>query len=160
MATVQGNLALLNDPVAQKLLQSAIPARLAYIWTDGSPRSIPIWFHWNGQQIVLATPPDAPKMKALRQNPRVALTIDDNEMPYKVLMIRGTATVEVVEGVVPEYAAAAVRYFGQEQGQAWLDQVGGLMSQMARVNIQPEWVGIIDFEQRFPSAVERAMARA
>jgi hypothetical protein len=31
---------------------------------------------------------------------------------------------------------------------------------MARVEITPEWVGILDFEQRFPSFVERAMAAA
>jgi hypothetical protein len=29
---------------------------------------------------------------------------------------------------------------------------------MARIAITPEWVGILDFEQRFPSALEKAMA--
>jgi hypothetical protein len=29
---------------------------------------------------------------------------------------------------------------------------------MARIVIQPEWVGILDFEQRFPSAIEAAMS--
>jgi hypothetical protein len=29
---------------------------------------------------------------------------------------------------------------------------------MARVAIGPEWAGIIDFEERFPSAIERAIA--
>ena len=158
MATAQGSLSLLNDPVAQKLLQSTIPARLAYIWPDGSPRVLPIWFHWTGEEIVLGTPPTAPKVEVLRQNPKVALTIDGNEWPYKVLVIRGTASVEVIEGVVPEYAAAAERYFGKEQGPAWVEQVKGLFSQMSRVRIQPEWVGILDFEQRFPSAIEAAMA--
>jgi hypothetical protein len=41
--TQQGNLALLDDPVAQRLLQASIPAQLAYTWTDGSPRVTPIW---------------------------------------------------------------------------------------------------------------------
>ena len=36
MAGHQGDLALLNDPVAQALLQSTIQARLAYSWTDGT----------------------------------------------------------------------------------------------------------------------------
>ena len=48
MAGHQGDLALLDDPVAQTLLQSTIPARLAYSWTDGTPRVVPIWFHWTG----------------------------------------------------------------------------------------------------------------
>ena len=38
MSLKQGDLALLQHPVSQELLQSKIPARLAYIWTDGTPR--------------------------------------------------------------------------------------------------------------------------
>ena len=37
MPTQQGDVALLDDPVAQRLLQSPAPARLAYVWTDGTP---------------------------------------------------------------------------------------------------------------------------
>ena len=52
MAGQQGDLALLNDPIAQALLRSTIPARLAYSWTDGTPRVVPIWFHWTGEEFV------------------------------------------------------------------------------------------------------------
>jgi hypothetical protein len=30
--------------------------------------------------------------------------------------------------------------------------------QMTRIAVQPEWVGILDFERRFPSAIEAAMS--
>jgi hypothetical protein len=158
MATKQGGLALLNDPVAQELLRSTSPARLAYVWRDGTPRVVPIWFHWSGKEIVLGTPPKAPKVRALSPNAKVALSIDGNAWPYKVLQIRGTAHVETVSGVVPEYALAAERYFGSEQGRAWVNQVGGMFSQMARIVVKPEWVAILDFEKRFPSAIEAAMS--
>jgi hypothetical protein len=59
---------------------------------------------------------------------------------------------------MPEYAAAARRYFGEEQGQAWVEQAKGMFPQMARISVRPEWVSIIDFEKRFPSAIEAAMA--
>src|SRR5438093_8075642 len=140
MPTKQGGLELLQTPVAQELLQSNIPARLGYVWRDGTPRVIPIWFHWNGKEIVLGTPLKAPKVQALPRNSKVALSIDGNTWPYKVLQIRGTAQVETVAGVVPEYALAAERYFGAEQGQAWVKQVGGMFSQMARIVVKPEWV--------------------
>ena len=117
MTARQGDLSLLRDPVAEVLLKSAIPARLAYNWLDGTPRVVPIWFHWDGKEIVLGSPPRAPKLKALRRNGKVALTIDDaTTAPYKALLLRGTATVEMVPGVVPEYAASARRYFGEAQG--------------------------------------------
>ena len=160
MATKQGSLALLDDPVAQQLLQSTLPARFAYTWRDGTPRVVPIWFHWNGKEIVLGSPPDAPKMKVLQDGAKVALTIDGDAMPYKVLLIRGTVRLDTVDGLPPEYVASARRVLGEEGGQAWVTQVTPLMTRVARIFIQPEWVGVLDFETRFPSAVERAMARA
>lgn len=45
MSITQDPLPLLNDPIAQTLLQSTIPAYLAYVADDGIPRVIPIWFH-------------------------------------------------------------------------------------------------------------------
>jgi Pyridoxamine 5'-phosphate oxidase len=159
MTTQQGSLELLSDPVAQQLLTSTLPARLAYNWSDGTPRCVPIGFHWNGREVVLGTPPDAPKMKVLKDGDHVALTIDSDGMPYKVLLIRGIVRLDAVDGIAPEYAAMARRVFGEDAGQAWLDQVGQLVSRMARIFLAPTWVGILDFETRFPSALERAMER-
>jgi len=149
----QGDIGLLQLPASQELLKSKIPARLAYVWPDGSPRVIPIWFHWNGKDIVMATPPKAPKLKALAKNPKVSLTIDDNTFPHKVLLIRGTARLEPVAGIVPEYAAAAERYFSPELAQAWLGQLRTMISSMVRITVTPEWVGLLDFQTRFPSAL-------
>jgi len=158
MATKQGDIALLNDPIADELLHSTIPARFAYVGSDGTPRVIPIWFHWNGKEVVLGTPLTAPKLKALAKNSKVALTIDTNSWPHKVLQIRGTAQIEMVEGLVAEYASAAHRYFGKEQGQAWIEQAKKMFTRMGRISVRPEWVSVIDFEKRFPSAIEAAMS--
>jgi hypothetical protein len=159
MATKQGDITLLDEPIAQELLRSKIPARFAYIGSDGAPRVIPIWFHWNGKQIVLGTPLTAPKVKALTKTSKVALTIDTDTWPHRVLQIRGTAQIEKIDGVVPEYAVAAERYFGKDQGQAWAAKAAKMFPRMVRIAIKPEWVSIIDFEKRFPSAIEAAMQR-
>jgi len=160
MPTRQGDLAFLDDPVAQRLLHSTIPARLAYTWTDGTPRVVPIGFHWTGQEIVLGTFPDAPKMTALHDGAQVALTIDSDTMPYQVLLVRGRVRTDTVAGIAPEYAAMTKRVFGEEAGQAWLDTLAPICPRMARVFVTPEWVGILDFETRFPSSLERAMEQA
>lgn len=143
----------LQHPVSKDLLQSTIPARLAYVWTDGTPRVVPIWFHWNGHEFVLGTPAKAPKLKALAKNPKVALTIDDNIFPHKVLLVRGSAHLQTVNGIVPEYAAAAERYFGAEQGRAWVTQLASMIQNMVRIAITPEWAGLLDFQTRFPGAL-------
>ncbi len=73
----QGSLSLLDDPAAQRLLTSQQLAHLAYNWTDGTPRCTPIWFHWNGSEVAMASPATAPKHLALHDGDSVAVTIDD-----------------------------------------------------------------------------------
>src|SRR5262249_15781730 len=104
-------------------------------------------------------PVDAPKMKVLKDGDKVALTIDSDGMPYKVLLIRGSIRIDTVEGIAPEYAAMTRRVFGEEGGQAWLTQITPFFPQMSRIFLTPEWAGVMDFETRFPNALERAMER-
>jgi len=158
MTMVKGGTELLQDPVAQELLASRIPARLAYNWTDGTPRVVSLWFHWDGSDLVMASLPGAPKLKALQSGDRVAITIDTNDPPHHILSIRGTAEVTEVQGVVPEYAQAAVRYLGRERGEAY---VGSLPAEirMGRIAVRPDQVVVLDFETRFPSPVT-ALRRA
>ena len=164
MSTKKGDTSLLNDPVAQEMLQSRIPARLAYVWPDGTPRIIAIWFHWDGHDLVFGTPTNAPKSHVLADRTKVAITIDSNEMPYKVLTIRGTAKTSLVDGIVPEYVLACKRYLGEEGGEGFLTQLRQMLphpkmgGQMMRIAVTPEWVNILDFHQRFPSAIEAVMA--
>ncbi len=143
---------LQTDPVAQGLLQAAIPARLAYAWRDGTPRVVPMWFHWTGEEFLMGAPPNAPKMKVLADHPDVAFTIDSNEWPYRVLSVRGTASVREVEGRFPEYEAMARRYLGEAAGQEFLSLQTQTFPRWTRIAIRPEHVRILDFETRFPSA--------
>ena len=101
----------------------------------------------------MASPPKAPKLKALAKNPKVSLTIDDNTFPHKVLMVRGSARLEPMDGIVPEYAAAAERYFDPNLAKGWLGQLRSMISSMVKITITPEWVGLLDFQSRFPSAL-------
>ena len=80
--------AVLNRPSSQELLARDL-TRLAYAAKDGTPRSIPIAFTWNGSEIVMCTSKNAPKLPALRRSPAVALTIDTEVHPPKILLIRG-----------------------------------------------------------------------
>ena len=105
----------------------------------------------------MVSPSDAPKVQALQANPAVSLTIDSETWPHKVLLLRGSAEVEIVEGVAAEYGEAARRYFGEEQGVAWTDQVSQMLPRTARIAVRPEWVGILDFQTRFPEAFAKRM---
>ena len=80
--TVQPNeiTEVLNRPISQELLARDV-TRLAYVAKDGTPRNVPIGFTWNGSQIVMCTSKNAPKLRALGENPMVALTIDTEVHP-------------------------------------------------------------------------------
>ncbi|HKS46172.1 MAG TPA: pyridoxamine 5'-phosphate oxidase family protein, partial [Amycolatopsis sp.] len=93
---------VLNRPLSQELLARDL-ARLAFTGLDGTPRSIPIGIVWNGTEIVMCTATNARKLPALRRNPAVALTIDTESHPPKVLLIRGRAELDVVDGIPEEY---------------------------------------------------------
>jgi hypothetical protein len=144
---------VLNDPLAQELLWSKVPARLAYNGLDGFPRAIPMGFLWNDAQFIMATVPRAAKVRALMENPKVALTIDTNEQPPHILLVRGTATVEIVDGVPDEYLAASKKVVGPDQFETFEAEVRSLYKQMARIAITAEWAKLIDFERTLPSAV-------
>src|SRR5689334_1402578 len=97
------DVAELQQPGAMELLRTPDPARLAYTGPDGYPRVVPVGFLWNGTGIVVCTATSAPKVAALSKQPHVALTIDSIGPPAKELLLRGTASVEIVDGVAPEY---------------------------------------------------------
>ena len=143
---------VMNDPLAHDLLNSNIPARLAYIGLDGCPRAIPIGFLWTGSHFVIGKAANSPKMNALRTNPHVALTFDTTTMPPHILLVRGSARVETVEGVAPEYLEGSKRYVPPEQWEEFEQQVRALYKQQGLITIVPEWAKILDFETRLPQA--------
>ncbi|MEO8392445.1 MAG: pyridoxamine 5'-phosphate oxidase family protein [Chloroflexota bacterium] len=144
----------LNDPLAQELMRSDIPARLAYTGLDGFPRVIPIGFWWDGTQFILATHPNAPKVRALIANPKVALTIDTVTFPPNVLMVRGTASITVVDGIPWEYLEASKKQVTPEMWEGFEKGVRATYKQMARIAITPEWAKVFDFVTRAPSVTQ------
>ena len=148
--------AVMEDPVARRLLTSANPARLAYIAPDGTPRVVPVGFFWNGTTLVIGTVPGSAKVAAITANPAVALTIDTSPpaWPPNALLIRGTAKVSLVDGVFPDYVAAAKRTIPPEDFPQWEAGVHALYDRMARIDVTPTWATVHDFETRLPKAVE------
>ena len=155
----QGHLGLLDTPTAQTLLTSTIPARLAYVALDGTPRIVPTWFEWTGRELVMATFVAAPhavrpahRIRDLKAQPHVAVSIDTETLPSIALTMRGEVDVRIVPGVVDEYAAAAHRYLGAA-AQGYLAMLDNPVTTMARIALQPKWVGLIDFDARNPQAL-------
>ena len=150
---------VLSRPLSRELLARDI-TRLAYVARDGTPRNVPIGFTWNGTEIVMCTPTNAPKLPALRTNPMVALTIDTEVHPPTILLIRGRATLELVAGIPDEYFEASGTYrMTPEQRVEWEAGVRALYDEMVRIVVTPTWAKLIDFETTLPTPVEELVRR-
>jgi hypothetical protein len=149
---------LLATPMAKELLRSPL-AHMAYVGRDGYPRVIPTGFLWKGEKFVVCTAENAPKVRSLQSNPRVALTIDTQTQPPHILHVRGTATIEIVDGVPNDYLEASHKGLPREQWAGFDTEVRSLYPRMARITITPEWAKLIDFETTLPQAIEELVAR-
>jgi hypothetical protein len=145
---------ILAKPYAQQLLNGPEPARMAYVGLDGDPRVIPIGFWLEGDRVVMATVPKSAKVAALRKHPKVALTIDQGAFPPKVLLIRGIAEVELVEGIPAGYLTAGRKVMTEDQYPQWRAGVQDLYDEMVMITITPTWAKLLDFETTLPQSVE------
>jgi hypothetical protein len=146
---------ILNRPISQELLALDL-TRLAYVAKDGTPRNVPIAFAWNGSQIVMCTPKNAPKLRSLRERPEVALTMDTEVHPPKILLMRGRAELDFVDGIPDEFLQMNGSYkMTPEQRVEWEAEVRSLYADgMVRIVVTPTWAKLIDFETTLPTAVE------
>ena len=136
----------LDHPDAQQLLAAQALARLAYTGPDGFPRVIPVGFLWRNGRIIVCTATIAPKVSALSARPQVALTIDnDDAAASKALLVRGVASIDIVDGVPEEYLAATAKGIPADQHGQFEAQVRSVYKQMARISIEPRWARYYDF---------------
>ena len=77
---------------------------------DGAPHLVPIWFSWDGREILIASKPNAQKVRNLRANPTVMLALGKAEDDFDVGLLEGRAELldEPAATVLP--AAHLVKY--------------------------------------------------
>ena len=149
---------VMAQPIAQELLGSSTPARLAYTGLDGGPRVVPVGFEWDGERIVIGTVPRSAKVAALRRDPRVAITVDTIGWPPRVLLVRGTARLETVRGVPDVYVAASRKLVPAAEFPAWEAGVHALYDEMVLIAFEPDHAVLLDFETTLPQAVAEIIA--
>jgi hypothetical protein len=127
------------------LLESRIPARMAWVGPRGTPRVVPIWFHWTGAELVMTTFAGCHKLAELASGQTVAVTIDVDSFPYRGLRMGGAVELIEVEGLSQEYRAAAARYLGPTPGREWCASLEG-RDQVA-IRLAPSWATVSDMSR-------------
>lgn len=127
------------------LQEPGILMRIAVVRADGSPLVTPIWFICEDDAIWFTPREKSEWFACLRRDPRVSLCIDEQALPYRKVLVDGTA--QLVHDVGQDdawrdqYRRIAERYVPGEGAEAYvqntIDQPRGLyrvVLEDARVN--------------------------
>jgi hypothetical protein len=156
----QGDTRLISTSVARELLAAPTPAYLAYTGLDGSPRNIPINFHWDGRELVMGAFAGTFKIAALRAHPAVAVTVATHHQGAKALLLRGEVTLTDADGLLEEYVIAHRRTMGEQASGGYLAAIDKPGLRMVRIALRPRWVGVLDFSTRMPERTPRIVREA
>ena len=95
-------------------------AVLATHWSDGTVLLSPVWQEWRDGGFNVTAGGDDVKLKHLKRDPRASLVLFDDSLPYRGLEVRTTARL-VTEGADEIQRRLAIRYEGEEAGEAYAD---------------------------------------
>jgi PPOX class probable F420-dependent enzyme len=89
-------------------------AQLATLNPDGSPQVTPVWIDYDGSNLLVNTAKGRVKTRNLEREPRVALSIQDPENPYRYLGVQGRVTTMTEEGADAHIDKMAKKYLGKD----------------------------------------------
>lgn len=99
-------------------LEKAQFARLGTINEDGTIHIAPIFFRYDGRQILMATQDPSRKARNIRRNPNVTVLIDTTDVPFKGVLVYGTAELDY-EDVLSKRIAIFRRRLSQEDAETY-----------------------------------------
>jgi len=111
---------MVPDTHADLLTKPAF-AHFATVGADGAPQVTPMWFAWDGENLLFSTLKTRQKFVNAARDPRVTISITDPDNPYRYLQVTGEAVLEddvraeLITGLVQKYLGDGI-YPWDEQG--------------------------------------------
>src|SRR5437868_208751 len=118
MAAQASNQAGLIPDSHEDLLRSKALAHVATIGPHGEPQVNPVWFSWDGQNLLFSQTRSRQKIRNIAREPRVAISIVDPVNPYRYLEIRGVV-VEVVDDSNNEFINSLSKKYMDQDVYPW-----------------------------------------
>jgi PPOX class probable F420-dependent enzyme len=87
-------------------------SHLALVTSKGEPHVTPMWFDYDGENIIFNTARGRVKDRILRKRPAVALAVSDPANPYRYIQIRGPVVSESEEGAYEQICNLRLKYHG------------------------------------------------
>ncbi len=89
-------------------------AHVATINPDGSPQVTPVWVDYDGEYILIDSAAGRKKDRNLRERPRVAVSVQDPDNPYRYLGVEGEVAEITEEGAVALIHKLSHKYNGTD----------------------------------------------
>jgi PPOX class probable F420-dependent enzyme len=104
----------LPDKYADLLSNKKAFANLGTLNSDGSPQVTPVWVDYDGKHVRVNSARGRLKDKNIARDPRVSLSIQDPENPYRYLEIRGKVVEATEKGADDHINSLAKKYLGKD----------------------------------------------
>jgi PPOX class probable F420-dependent enzyme len=103
------------EEIDEFLQSGRIFAKIATTMEDGWPVLSPVWYSWDGATFLVVSKANTSLVQNLRRDPRCGLLVDNPELPYKRVSVRGEAEFLSADFDWQTPAREMVlRYLGQE----------------------------------------------
>ena len=110
------------------------------------PLTVPIWYDYQpGGEVWVITDADSIKAKLLTKASRISLCAQTETAPYQYVSVEGPFTTR--PSTQEELLAMAVRYLGEERGQAYAENSAGGGEGSIVVAIAPETWFSVDYNK-------------
>ena len=86
---------------------------LATVNKKGVPQVTPVWFDSDGEYILINTNEGRAKDRNMKDNPEVAMVIQDPTDPYRYLGVRGKVITTTTVGADEHINMLSMRYYGK-----------------------------------------------
>ncbi|MET9503341.1 PPOX class F420-dependent oxidoreductase [Streptomyces sp. NPDC006622] len=130
-------------PEAVDLLSRPNPCVMATLRADGTPVSTPTWYVWDDGRVLISLDEGRVRLKHLRRDPRVTLTVLDGESWYTHVTLIG----RVIELRDDEGLADIDRISSHYTGDAYPDRVRPRVSAWIEVDRWHGWGAMKDSDQ-------------
>jgi PPOX class probable F420-dependent enzyme len=104
---------------------------LTTVTPDGKPHTLPIWFWWDGETLLMFSEPGTKKIRNLRRNPAVAIALDTRDDGEEVAFFDGVAE------LLPEPTAALMLDAYKQKYAHLFPRTGSSPEKMAAQYTQP-----------------------
>lgn len=89
-------------------------AHIATIDADGSPQVTPVWIDYDGEHVLFNTARGRKKDRNLQARPRVAVSVQDPDNPYRYVGLQGKVVDVTEDGAIEHIHALSNKYTGQD----------------------------------------------